>query len=88
MESVKLCSHIGADGILQIQMPTTLQEQDVEVVVMVQLLEKDRDLRLQTSEKGKKRSIKEIKEGLRALRQQIPADSLSVREMIEEGRRY
>ncbi|MGK7871835.1 MAG: hypothetical protein AB4426_00450 [Xenococcaceae cyanobacterium] len=38
MESVKLRSHVGTDGILRIQMPTNLKETDVEVVVVVQPL--------------------------------------------------
>ncbi|MCC5625532.1 hypothetical protein LC574_31370 [Nostoc sp. CHAB 5715] len=33
---MKLRSHIGADGILQIQTPTDLKDTNVEVVVVIQ----------------------------------------------------
>ena len=36
MESIKVRSHIGADGMLKIQMPTNLKDKDVEVVLVVQ----------------------------------------------------
>ncbi|MHC5821241.1 MAG: hypothetical protein ACYT04_36565, partial [Nostoc sp.] len=38
METMKLRSHIGADGILQIQTPTDLKDTNVEVVVVIQPL--------------------------------------------------
>ena len=36
---------------------------------------------------GRKASHREIVEGLRALRQRVKADNMSVRDMVEEGRR-
>jgi hypothetical protein len=38
METMKLQSHIGVDGILQIQTPTNFKDTSVEVVVVVQPL--------------------------------------------------
>jgi len=38
METMKLRSHIGSDGILQIQMPADFKNTSVEVVVVVQPL--------------------------------------------------
>jgi prevent-host-death family protein len=37
---------------------------------------------------GKKLTHKEIVEGMRALRKRIKPDRMSVREMVEEGRRF
>ena len=36
MESVKLKTHVGQDGLLQIQLPTEINDQDVEVMVIYQ----------------------------------------------------
>ena len=38
METMKLISHIGSDGILLLQMPTEFKDTSVEVVVVVQTL--------------------------------------------------
>jgi len=37
---------------------------------------------------GARLSHKEIVEGMRALREQVKPDTMSVREMVEEGRRF
>ena len=39
-------------------------------------------------ESGRKLTHEEIVEGMRALRKRVKPDTMSVREMIEEGRRY
>ena len=39
-------------------------------------------------ETGKKLTHKDIVEGVRALRKRIKPDTMSVREMVEEGRRF
>ena len=39
-------------------------------------------------EAGKKLTHKEIVEGMRALRKRIKPDSMSVRKMVEEGKRF
>lgn len=36
MESVKLKTHVGKDGLLQIQLPVEIADQDVEVLVIYQ----------------------------------------------------
>jgi hypothetical protein len=36
MESVKLKTHVGKDGLLQIQLPVEITDQDVEVLVIYQ----------------------------------------------------
>ena len=38
METMKVRSHIGADGILEIQMPTDFKDTSVEMVLVVQPL--------------------------------------------------
>jgi hypothetical protein len=35
MQSIKLRSHVGSDGILQLQVPIGLQDVDLEVMVIV-----------------------------------------------------
>ena len=40
------------------------------------------------AEVGRKLTHKEIVEGMRALRRRIKPDKISVREMVEEGRRF
>lgn len=41
MQSVTLRSHVGADGILKLQIPVALNDVDVEVVVVMQPLEQN-----------------------------------------------
>jgi hypothetical protein len=88
MESIRICSHIGADGMLTIQMPPNLKEKDVEVVVVVQALEYDKKSALKSENSEKTPKMSEIVERFRRLRREISLDSLSIREMIEEGRRF
>jgi hypothetical protein len=88
METIKLNSHIGEDGILQIQMPTNLKEKDVEVVLVIQSLENEAKLADKLEYTKKQPKISEIIAGFRQLRQEITSDGSSIREMIEEGRRF
>ena len=88
METIKVRSHVGADGMLTIQMPPNLKEKDVEVVVVVQPLESEEKLAVKTEDSAKKRQISEIIAEFRQLRREIPSDGSSIREMIEEGRRF
>ena len=88
MESIKLRSRVGADGILTIQMPTNLKGKDVEVVLVVQPLESEEKLAFKSKDSAKKPKISEIIAGFRQLRREIPSDGSSIREMIEEGRRF
>ena len=43
MESIKLKSHVGDDGVLQIQVPVGFKNEDLEVMVIFQRL-KSRDV--------------------------------------------
>jgi hypothetical protein len=90
METMKLRSHIGKDGILQIEMPTDFKDISVEVVVVVQPLPSE-ETKPQYNAWGKittKQSITEAIARMRQLRQQVALDKSSIREMIEEGRRF
>ncbi len=35
MQSIKLCSHVGADGVLHLDIPTGMSERDIEVTVTI-----------------------------------------------------
>ncbi|MDI9640702.1 hypothetical protein QM565_33955 [Geitlerinema splendidum] len=39
MKSIKLRSHVGSDGILQLQVPVAHADQDLEVIVIYQAVE-------------------------------------------------
>jgi hypothetical protein len=39
MQSIKLCSHVGADGILHLSIPTGITDKEIEVTVTYQQLE-------------------------------------------------
>ncbi len=41
MQSIKLRSHVGQDGILKLEVPVGLSETDLEVVVVVQPVAKE-----------------------------------------------
>ena len=96
METMKLRAHIGADGILQIQTPTDFKDTSVEVVVVVQpllntLVALSEETEPQYNAWGKpttKKSIQEAITGMRQLRREVALDKTSIREMIEEGRRF
>ena len=36
METVKLKSHVGADGILKLEVPTSMRDSDLDVVLVIQ----------------------------------------------------
>lgn len=96
METMKLRSHIGADGILQIQAPTDLKDTPVEVVVVIQPLAnaevaKSSEPEPQYNAWGKpttKKSINNAIARMQELRRQVALDKTSIRSMIEEGRRF
>lgn len=90
METMKLQAHIGKDGILQIQMPTDFKDTSVEVVVVVQPLSSE-ETQPKYNAWGKlttKQSIQAAISTMRQLRQEVGLDKISIREMIEEGRRF
>ena len=39
MQSIKLCSHVGADGILHLNIPVGITNKEIEVTVTYQQLE-------------------------------------------------
>ncbi len=96
METMKLRTHIGADGILQIETPTNLKDTSVEVVVVVQALPdvkvippQEAEVRYNAWGKGTtKKSIQEAITRMQQLRREEALDKTSIRSMIEEGRRF
>ncbi len=96
METMKLRSHIGADGILQIQTPTDLKDTFVEVVVVIQPLlnaevatSSEQEPRYNTWGKPTtKKSISNAIARMKQLRREVALDKTSIRSMIEEGRRF
>lgn len=90
METMKLRSHIGTDGILILQMPTEFKDTSVEVLVVVQPLTSEA-VKPKYNAWGKlttKKSIQAAIAKMLQLRQEIALDKNSIRSMIEEGRRF
>lgn len=96
METMKLRSLIGADGILQIQTTTNLKETLVEVVVIVQPLPNtevapNQEAQPRYNAWGKpttKKSIDSAIARMQELRREVALDKTSLRSMIDEGRRF
>ncbi|MEI1373739.1 hypothetical protein PQG02_14515 [Nostoc sp. UHCC 0926] len=96
METKKLRTHIGVDGILHIQTPTDFKDTSVEVVVVVQPLDKTDlapcdDTGLQYNAWRKPTTKKLIQEAIakmQQLRREVALDKTSIREMLEDGRRF
>ena len=87
---MKLISHIGCNGILLLQMPAEFKDTAVEVVVVVQPLRSE-EVQPKYNAWGKlttKKSIQAAISRMLQLRQEIALDKSSIREMIEEGRRF
>ena len=90
METMKLRSRIGRDGILHINMPADFKDTSVEVVVVVQPLSSE-ETKPKYNAWGKpttKQSIQQAINKMRQLRQEVAISKTSLREMIEEGRRF
>ena len=90
METMKLRSHIGCDGILLLQMPSEFKDTSVEVVVVVQTLP-SQEIKPKYNAWGQlttKQSIQAAIARMLQLRQEIALDKSSIRSMIEEGRRF
>jgi hypothetical protein len=96
METMKLRSLIGADGILQIQTSTDLKDTLVEVIVIVQPLP---DLEVALTEEAQprynawgkpttKKSISSAISRMQELRREVALDKTLLRSMIDEGRRF
>ncbi|MBE9005674.1 hypothetical protein IQ259_11615 [Fortiea sp. LEGE XX443] len=88
-------THIGSDGILQIQTTTDLKDTSVEVVVVIQALPDTEvteieEVQAQCNAWGKpttKKSISHAIARMKQLRREVALDKTSIRSMIEEGRR-
>jgi len=90
METMKVRSHIGTDGILLLQMFTVFKDTSVEVIVVVQPLPSE-EFKPKYNAWGKlttKKSIQAAISRMLQLRQEIALDKKSIRSMIEEGRRF
>ena len=95
METMKLQTHIGKDGILQIETPTNLKDTSVEVVVVVQPLSNavasSEEAEARYNAWGKPTTKKSISNAIIRMRQmsrEVALDKASIRSMIEEGRRF
>jgi hypothetical protein len=93
METMKLRTHIGSDGILQIQTPTNLKDTSVEVEVIIKPLTETatpEEAQVQYNAWGKpitQQSISQAIARMKQLRREVALDQTSIRSMIEEGRR-
>jgi hypothetical protein len=94
METIKLRSHIGDDGILQIHTPTDFKDTSVEVVLVVQPLP-DTYIPIPEQQQynawGKpttKTSISNAIARMQQLRREVALEKAAIRSMIEEGRRF
>ncbi len=90
MKTIKIRSHTDTDGILVLQMPTEFKDTAVEVVIVVQSLVSD-ETKPKYNSWGKsttKNSIQLAIDTMQKLRQEVSLDKNSIREMIEEGRRF
>ncbi len=90
MQSIQLKTHVGSDGILQVQMPPDVKDIDLEVMLVFQPLPIEQQ-KPRVNAWGKpvtQKSIKEAISGMQQLRQEIGLDRHSIRSMIEEGRRF
>ena len=90
MPNIQLKTHVGKDGVLQLQMPPEVRDVDVEVTVVFQPLSQ-KSLKPDYNAWGKRvtqQSIQDAIAGMRQLRQEVSIDKQSIREMIEEGRRF
>jgi len=90
METMKVRSHIGTDGILLLQMPTEFKDTSVEVLVVVQPLPSE-EFKPKYNAWGKlttKKSIQAAIARMLQLRKEIALDKKSIRSMIDEGRRF
>ncbi|WP_414548747.1 hypothetical protein [Anabaena sp. CCY 0017] len=96
METKKLLAHIGTDGILKIQTPTNFKDKSVEILVVLQPLDDPEDSPTEASlpkyngwgKPTTKKSIQAAIIKMQQLQQEVGLDKNSIREMIDEGRRF
>lgn len=90
MQSIQLKAHIDSDGILKLQMPPETKDTDLEIMVIFQpLSQQQQQPRYNTWGKAvTPESTETAISQMRQLRQEVSIDKESIREMIEEGRRF
>jgi hypothetical protein len=90
MPNIQLKTYVGADGVLQLQMPPEVRDVDVEVTVVFQpLSQQSPQPHYNAWGKGvTQKSIQDAIAGIRQLRQEISIDKPSIREIIEEGKGF
>jgi len=52
MKSMQLKSNVGKDGILRLQIPVNMPEQEIEIIVVIQPIQKQVEKQYKYSEKG------------------------------------
>ena len=90
MQSIQLKAHIDSDGILKVQMPPETKDTDLEIMVIFQpLSQKQEQPRYNAWGKPVTRESALVAiSRMRQLRQEVSIDKESIRDMIEEGRRF
>ena len=90
MQSIQLKAHIDSDGILKVQMPPETKDTDLEIMVIFQPLSQQQE-QPRYNAWGKpvtRESALVAISRMRQLQQEVSIDKDSIREMIEEGRRF
>lgn len=99
MPTIKLRSHIGADGILHLEIPSDFQETEVNVTVTVEEVKEVSEDLAASKESRKPRynawgnpvvqqSITKAISGMRRLQKTVALAKSEIRTMREEGRRF
>ncbi|NMG59915.1 hypothetical protein E1H12_15665 [Geitlerinema sp. P-1104] len=87
---MKLRSHIGADGVLQVQMPDNFRGTSVEVFVVIQNQDSEEETPQyntwgkQVTEPSSQKAIVQLQQ----LQKDVALEPSSIRDLIEEGRRF
>ncbi|MEM1170360.1 MAG: hypothetical protein AAGJ08_15095 [Cyanobacteria bacterium P01_H01_bin.35] len=90
MQSIQLKAHIDSDGILKVQMPPETIDTDLEIMVIFQALSQKQE-QPRYNAWGKpvtQESALAAISRMRQLQQEVSIDKESIRDMIEEGRRF
>ncbi len=90
MQNIQFKAHIDSDGILKVQMPPETKDTDLEIMVIFQPLSPQQQ-QPHYNAWGKavtQESTQAAISQMQQLRQEVSIDSLSIPEMMEEGRRF
>ena len=89
MQSIKLKTRVGEDGLLTVQMPPETKDMELEVMVVFQPSSKVEQPRHNAWGKTITReSIQQTIAEMKQLRKKVAIDKDSLRSMKEEGRRF